>query len=514
MIWLIILGILAYYSYRYLYAQDITKDGAPPQSTTDLPAIPRVEVPKTTSLSPRDQIAGIVESLDWCNDITRICWPYIGKIVQAELAPTIEPLINLYLPKPFSAFKFLSADLGKDPLTVDRVIVHRRYHNSIALDLDVSFKGTPNMSMKCSPLLAPFGIKELIWEGRLSVLLRPLIHTFPLIGAVQVAMISHPKIEMNFSGIAEFADFGPIERIVRKVLKDVIASMVVLPNRFLYKMTDAIDYFDVYFPPLGVLVVTIEKGRGFTKEKKMGMIKQIPDLYCKASFGLEDMKTDVRMNNLNPEWNQSKSFILSDLEQPFELKCYDKDTVTKDDLVGSIVMTAKELLAKESEWIPFQDNIDEKIAKNAEVLLKSQSLIFNNPCNPVIGQCVVTVLIDRAFSLPPKTTRATCRVRIGSHALRETPQVSRPSESIPGIDPVNPIWSFSFDVLCDRLSDADVVMEVLAGKTSLGRVSVSAHELNMSNSKEARGNYPLAGGASLRAKVILRGLVQDRKFAQ
>lgn len=514
MIWLIILGILAYYSYRYLYSQDVTDAGASPQSATDLPAVPRVEVPPTNSLSPRDQVAGIVESLDWCNDITRICWPHIGKIVQAELAPTIEPLINLYLPKPFSGFKFLSADLGSDPLTVDRVIVHRRYENSIALDLDVSFKGTPSMSMKCSPFLAPFGIKELIWEGRLVVFLRPLIQTFPLIGAVQVAMITHPKIDMNFTGIAEFADFGPIERIVRKVLKDVIASMAVLPNRFLYKMTDAIDYFDVYFPPLGVLVVTIVKGRGFTKEKKLGMIKQIPDLYCKASFGLEDMKTDVRMNNLSPEWNQSKSFILSDLEQPFELKCYDKDTVTKDDLVGSVVLTAKELLAKESEWVPLQDNIDEKIAKDGEILLRSQSFTFDNPCNPVVGRCVVTVLIDRAFNLPRKTTRATCRVRIGSDAMRETPQVSKPPEPVVGIDPVNPIWSFSFDVLCDGVPDADVIMEVLAGKTSLGRVSVSGSELNMSNSKEARGEYPLVSGASLRAKVILRGLVQDQKFAQ
>lgn len=489
------------------------KDDISSQTTTDLPHVPRVEVPKTTSLSPRDQVAGVVESLDWCNDITRMCWPYIGKIVQAELAPTIEPLINLYLPKPFSAFKFLSADLGRDPLTVDRVTVHRRYHNSIALDLDVTFQGSPNMSMKCAPFYAPFGIKELIWKGRLAVLLRPLLTTFPLIGAVQVSMITHPMIDMNFTGIAEFADFGPIERIVRKVLKDVIASMAVLPNRFLYKMTDAIDYFDVYFPPLGVLNVTIEKGRGFTKEKKMGMIKQIPDLYCKASFGLEDMKTDVRMNNLSPEWNQSRSFILSDLEQPFELKCYDKDAVTKDDLVGFIALTAKQLLEEGNAWVSFQANIDDKIAKKAEILLRSQSFTFDNPHNTVTGQCVVSVLIDRAFNLPQTTTRATCRVRIGSHALRETPEVLKPSERIPGVDPINPIWSFSFDVLCDRISDANVVLEVLAGRTSLGRVTVNAHELSESSSKEAQGLYPLAGKASLRAKVILRGLVQDRRFS-
>ena len=95
-----------------------------------------------------------------------ICWPHIGKIVQNELDPTIEPLINLYLPKPFSKFRFVSADLGTTPLKVDRLTVHRRFQNSIALDLDVSFIGQPTLSMRFSPVFASFGMEEkaLEWE--------------------------------------------------------------------------------------------------------------------------------------------------------------------------------------------------------------------------------------------------------------------------------------------------------------------------------------------------------------
>lgn len=511
MFWLIILGIVAYFSYRYLYSDEVSEAStATREHETILPIIPEIDVPETSALFPRHQIATMAESLDWCNDITRICWPYIGKIVQAELAPTVEPLINVFLPKPFSNFKFLSAELGKDPLTVDRVIVHRRFQNCIALDLDVSFKGAPKMSMTCSPLRAPFGIKELTWQGRLSVLLRPLIPSIPLFGAVQVAMVSHPTIDMNFTGIGEVADFGPVERIVKKVIKNVIASMAVLPNRFLHKMVDSIDYFDVYFPPLGVIVITIEKGRGFTKEKKIGLIKQTPDLYCKASFGLEDMKTEVRMNNLEPKWGTSKSFILSDLEQPLELKCYDKDTVTKDDLVGSITMNAKELLAKESEWVHFQENIDKSIAENGEILIRSQGFVFDDPSKPIIGQCVMSVLIDRAKNLPVTTKSAACYVRVGRSFSKSTPEIARTPEPIPGVDPVNPIWNHSFDVLCDRVTDADVVLEVFAGRSLQGRVAFSAHQLNASESKSKEGEFALEGGATIRAKVVLRGLVQER----
>lgn len=508
MIWLIILGVLAYFSYRVLYAPEQSAEGEPHAHTTILPTIEPVQVPETTTLSPRDQIAGVVESLDWCNEITRICWPHIGKIVESQLAPTVEPLINLYLPKPFSKFRFVSASLGKDPLTVDRVTVHRRYHNSIALDLDVSFVGTPNMSMRCAPFHAPFGIKQLKWSGRLAILLRPLIPTIPLVGAVQAAMITHPEFDMDFTGVADLADFGPVEKIVRKVLKNVIASMLVLPNRFMYKLSDAIDFFDVYYPPVGVLAVAIEKGRGFTKEKKMGMIKQTPDLYCKASLGLEDMKTGVRMNNLSPEWNSVKFFILSDSEQPFELKCYDKDTVTRDDLVGSFTLTAKELLKKRSAWIPLEET-DVRLAEHGEILVKSQMYSFQDPKLPVQGQCVVSILLDRATSLPPNTKAAACRVRIGSRAVRETPEITRPAKPIPGIDPANPIWSFQFDVLCDEVSDADVVIEVMEGRRSLGKVTINAHELNGIESKSKEGAFSIGGGAELRAKVVLRGLVQD-----
>lgn len=510
MLWLIILAILGYMSYKYLYESDEPDAVAARAATTILPTIPPVDVPDTSTLSPRDQVAGIVESLDWFNDITRICWPHIGKIVQNELAPTIEPLINLYLPKPFSKFKFLSADLGSTPLKVDRVTVHRRFENSIALDLDVSFIGSPNMSMRCSPLYASFGVKELRWKGRLAVLLRPLVTTVPLVGAVQAAMITHPDIEMDFSGIAELADFGPVEKIVRKVLKDVIASMLVLPNRFLYKLSDSVDFFDVYLPPVGVLVVTIVRGKGFTKEKKAGFIKQTPDLYCKATFALEEMKTDVRMNKLTPEWGTSKSFIISDLEQPFELKCYDKDTVTRDDLVGSFTCSAKEVLQMEGGWMSFTADIEPRIAKFGQIFLKGALMIFQNPARPIRGQCVVSVLIDRAMNLPEGTKAVSCTAKIGSHATKETPEVVKLNEPMPGIDPVNPIWSFSFDVLCEEVAQADVVLEVVEARRCIGRVTINANDLINSPDNTKEGPFHIGNRAQLRAKVILRGLVQDK----
>lgn len=509
MIWLILVILSLYIVYRFIYFPSHQHDKEDKTANSETLDIPPVPVPRTRTFSSREQIVGMVESVNWCNDIAKICWPQIGKIIEAHLKPTLEPLINLYLPKPFSKFRFIKASLGRDPITVNSVTVHRRFKDSIALDLNVTYKGHPSIAMKCAPLGAGFGIKELRWTGRISVLLRPLLTTLPLIGAIQAAMINHPDLDMDFTGVANIAEFGPVERIVKMVLRNVIAAMIVLPNRIMYKFSENVDYFNVYEQPIGIIDVKIERGRGFTKERKIGMIKAIPDLYCLATFALEEIKTDVQMNNLNPEWGKSKSFILSDLDQPFHLDCYDKDTISRDDLVGSFTVTAKDLLQKQSDWYPLVDNIDEKIASNGEIYVTTQLHRFRGPKERVRGPCVMSILIDRAKNLPPTTKKSACKVTVGSmrrRIVRETPQISRPKKQTLGMDPVNPIWNFSFDILCDDHSTSDVTLEVFSGKHTIGQVVINARDLEASDTKTKQGTFSIGGNATLRAKVILRGL--------
>lgn len=246
MILLVVLAILAYFGYATYRNRSLSDadETTMRQYTTILPKVDDADEDEDTTL-PLDRIGSSFESLDWLNQITRVCWPYIGKIVEKELGPTAEPMINMALPTPFKNFRFLHAKLGKDYLVVDRVTVHKRNKTSVTLDLDVSFKGKPDITMSVSPVPTPFGIEELRWHGRLSVLLKPLVPVLPCVGAVQAAFITHPDLEIEFSGVAAIADFGPIEKIVNNVLHDVIAGMFVLPNRFLMKLNDAIDYFKV-----------------------------------------------------------------------------------------------------------------------------------------------------------------------------------------------------------------------------------------------------------------------------
>lgn len=322
--WIIVLAVVAFAAYKYSADNLETTEGTAGAPSTTRCILPTLEDAKPAGEggddavpAPDSQAALIsrtIESLDWLNEITKALWPHICEIVKKELGPTAEPLINAALPKPLKNFRFLRADLGHDYLVVDRVTVHKRFADSIAMDLDVSFKGKPDISMKVSPMGTEFGIEEMRWSGRLSVLMRPLTTTLPCVGAVQAAFVDHPEIYIDFTGAAAFADFGPVEKVVRKVLRDVIASMACLPNRFLFKLLDSVDFFEVYYPPNGALHITICEGRGFIKEKK-GFIKQTPDVYCKMKFGLEKAQTPVVKSSLEPKWNTSHTFVLSDDDQ-------------------------------------------------------------------------------------------------------------------------------------------------------------------------------------------------------
>lgn len=506
MFWAITIIIILFVCYRVFHKK---KEENPRQENLLLPSVPLL-VPDTSTLSPRAEIASDAteqnETLEWVNHITKISWPHIGGIIQSQIS-TIEPLINQFLPAPFSNFTIVKAELGKDPPTVQNIIVHKRFKNAIALDLDVKFDGTPNVTMKCSPLRAPFGIKRLTWSGRVTVLLRPLIPTIPLVGAVQAAMITHPHFNMDFSGVADVANFGPIERSIQRVMKNVIASMMVLPNRFLYKLAHDVDYFDIYYPPEGVMNVCIEKGSGFTTELRKGVYKSIPDLYCKASIGLEQMRTSVQMNNLNPKWKASKSFLISELEQPFELQCYDKESLKTDVFVGGFTKTAKDLLGNQSAWISLEDT-QNSVAREGRIYLSTKFYSLSPSRLHLSNGCVVLVVIDCARDLPADIRSSVCMVRVGSSIMRETLAVVQDPKE-PELDPSNPNWGLSFDVFCDSFSDANVKLEVYQYRTMIAECEVSAEQLKSADNMTRKGYFPLKPQGTLRAMIMLRGLVQN-----
>lgn len=183
---------------------------------------------------------------------------------------------------------------------------------------------------------------------------------------------------------------------------------------------------------------------------------------------------------------------------------WDDDTL-KDDLLGGLCILASSLIENTQKWYSFTRDID-RVAASAEILLKSEAMSFSDNLS---GPIMVTVLIDRAANLPLLTKYAQCKTTIGK---REKPSaiIARPVEPIPGVDPVNPIFNMSWDVIVPTVSDANVAITLHSDKVIVGRIHFDGATLKGEADYTNEGVFQVGRDASLRCKVFLRGLVVDK----
>ncbi|XP_020578275.1 protein C2-DOMAIN ABA-RELATED 4-like [Phalaenopsis equestris] len=80
---------------------------------------------------------------------------------------------------------------------------------------------------------------------------------------------------------------------------------------------------------LGLLRVRIIRGVNLAVRDTTGS-----DPYVVLRMGRQKLKTSVKKNNVNPEWNEDLTLSVSKHLQPIKLEVYDKDTFSRDDKMG------------------------------------------------------------------------------------------------------------------------------------------------------------------------------------
>lgn len=124
--------------------------------------------------------SGGPESAGFLNDIIAQLWPNIC-VAGADMTKSIvEPMFAQMLPAPLNSLHFAKIDLGKVPLKLGNVDVHKMPSGSIKMDLDVDWDGECDIELD-GKMIPKIGIEHVKLNGRLSVLLGPLINAMPLV---------------------------------------------------------------------------------------------------------------------------------------------------------------------------------------------------------------------------------------------------------------------------------------------------------------------------------------------
>ena len=478
-------------------------------------------------------------------------WNHINIAVSNTIKEALEPTLrDLKVP-----LHFIKLDLGDVPIRTENMFIHRvdldgivdidgdgicdvMCHETeqnmagIQIDVDVVWDGNCDIMLQATfskSVKVTFGVKRIKLRGRMHILLSPLTSELPVISAVQYGFTNPPEIELDFSGAVQSVTnkLGFVQNAFISVIQSSLASMLVLPNRMVMPMDlGSYDYLDTYRPPVGMVRVTAESGRGFTILKKM-ILNDIPDTYCVISLGGSNafrppFRTSTQYDNLTPSWDgESCDFILYDMDQKIYIDVYDEDAtpMDPDDLLGKAEITVRELLREPNEGtcelqlIMDGDKTECYITLSADLFhLSDQLHSFPDGMesekyegkNELCG--LATVIVTKAFDIPiPRRDAATyVKVTYGKGSDHKKTFYTGSVVDYPGIDALNPMYDCVFHIpLTAAMLQGDKKSEDAAVAAAAAAIPMSPDSVSSNGGARRKRGSVVELGASLTAKAAV-----------
>lgn len=494
---------------RFLVASTSSKKQKPP---------PAVTTQNSRGFDLPSEMAAVITGnqtnhVNFLSDMMDRLWPHINIAGSEMIRETVEPMFKDMMPGPMATLKFTKIDLGKVPMIIDNVVVHDLKDGTVQFDMDISWDSDSDIQLKAD-YVGSFGVKSINLNGRMTFLLKPLTNVLPIVSAIQYSFTNPPQLELDFTGLANIADFSFIDKSIRTVMQEVLASMVVLPFRMMYKMDPVCDYRDFYQHPVGVARITLVRGRGFVVEKKTFGKDDIPDVYCNIKLGSEKVwKTPVIKNHLEPEWNETSDFLLCDNDQIVSLEAWDEDNgaLDADDFLGIANITVGEILLA-GKTIEVELQQDHKgtgafVTLHCEIckltLQNLDSLKGPSVPNELSGLC--TVVVTKAFDLPLDKKDAASFVKVTCAGQEFLTGVVVDAV---GYDAINPEYDIAFRTpLIGTTKDQTVKMELMNGTAKLGEIVITQADLAAAKNQTISERRPVGdGGAALEFLVSLAGV--------
>ncbi|KAF4462570.1 Extended synaptotagmin-3 [Fusarium albosuccineum] len=439
--------------------------------------------------------SGGTESAGFLNDIVAQLWPNINVAGGRMIKQIVEPMLESMLPGPLSTLHFVKLDFGPTPIHLSHVDVHKTELEGIKLDMDLEWDG------KCDFEL----------DGKMVP---------KIIGAAQVAFINPPTLELDFTDAANIADFSLIDKTIRKVILDIIASMAVLPNRFLVKLDSSNDYFKTYQHHLGVIRLTVGTATGITGPKKSGakrllekLVKDVPDCYCEVNVGAEgEWRTTTQKNKHDPEWNETHDFLVTDYDQCITIDVQDDD-VGSDDDIGIAATTVKQILlnggTQELSLVHKGQPTESKLTVHAKFFdFVGESNTISAAGSQSEGQIcgLASVLIAGVVGLTGQRDELNPSVKV---QWGDKEFVTPAKTYSPGTDIFNPAFdsAFRFPITADMLSSPpSFKLKLMNGTTESGSYEVPYEKVAGAGGMNLEEEFDVGSGAAVRARISLRGL--------
>ncbi|XP_028292545.1 extended synaptotagmin-3 [Gouania willdenowi] len=346
-----------------------------------------------------------VEKVNWVNKVLEQAWPFFGMYMEKLLKENIQPIIrqsNIAL----KMFSFTKIHFGHIPprITGIKAFTHEVDHREVILDLDICYDGDVDIDADLQPPLTA-GVKGLKLQGMIRVILEPLIGQAPLVGGVTFFFIRRPTLQINWTGMTNLLDSPGFSSLSEDTIMDIIASLMVLPNRMCIPLIDQVKVDQMRFPlPRGIVRVHLLEARDLVAKDTymLGMVKGKSDPYVRVRVGNKRVKSKTVKENLHPKWGEVYEFVVHEAPgQELEVELYDEDT-DKDDFLGRYNLDLGEVKREKEidQWFPLEGVPYGEVHLLLQWLSLQTDASLLKESNNGLACAMLSVYLDSASNLP------------------------------------------------------------------------------------------------------------------
>lgn len=413
-----------------------------------------------------------VERCEWLNRILKQVWPNANFFAKNLIKESIEPNIQQALAGyKLNGFKFDRMILGTIPPRIGGVKVYDKNvsRNEIIMDLDLFYAGDCDINFSLSGLRG--GIKDFQIHGTVRVIMKPLISQMPLVGGLQIFFLNNPNIDFNLVGVVDLLDMPGLSDILRKIIVEQVAAIMVLPNKLPIILNDGVPALSLKMPePEGVLRIHVVEAKDLMKKDISMLGKGKSDPYAIVSVGAQQFRTQTIDNTVNPKWDYwCEAFIHAESGQQLQIVLNDKDAGGDDELLGRATVEISSV-TKNGEidtWLTLEqakhglvhlrltwftlsaDKNDLKAALEETQLLRVTSM----------STALLTVFIDSAKNLPQARQQSQPDPYLVLSVGKKTEQTSVQMRTDA------PVWEQGFTFLVGNPDNDTLQLKVVDQKT-------------------------------------------------
>ncbi|CAK9807756.1 Extended synaptotagmin-2 [Anthophora plagiata] len=276
---------------------------------------------------------------EWLNKVLYKVWPSINHFARELCKQSIEPAIVEKLGEyKVKGFQFERLVLGRIPLKIYGIKAYDKntLRNEVILDADIIYAGDCDITFSVGNIKG--GIKDFQIRGLMRIVMKPLLPTTPIVGGVQAFFLNPPAINFNLVGVADVLDLPGFNEILRKTIVEQIAAFVVLPNKIVIPLSEAVPVESLKIPePEGVLRIHVVEAKHLMK-KDIGVLgKGKSDPYAIINIGAQEFRTKTIDNTVNPKWDfWCECAVTSAIAQQITLLLWDYDDTKGDESLGRL----------------------------------------------------------------------------------------------------------------------------------------------------------------------------------